>query len=87
MDYRHRMTEYRTVNEVVKALGGNQPVAVLTASTHKAVSNWRARNRLPSNTFLVIKTELVRLGVSAPDYLWSMRQPAPVKRRRDPARA
>ena len=76
------MTDIQTTTEIVNALGGNQAVARLTTTTAKAVSNWRAAGKFPSNTFLVIKAALLRLGLSAPDHLWSMREPPAVRCKR-----
>ena len=76
------MTTIETTTEIIDKLGGNAAVARLTSTTAKAVSNWRGFNRFPSNTFLIIKSELMRLGAVAPDHLWSMREPPVVKKRR-----
>jgi hypothetical protein len=70
------MPEITDTSEIIDMLGGNRAVAALTSSSHKAVSNWRAAGVFPSNTFLVLKAELTRRGMSAPDHLWSMREPA-----------
>jgi hypothetical protein len=78
------MTLHETATEIIDALGGTSAVADLTGSSATAVSNWRAVNRLPSNTYLVIKDALARLGRAAPDHLWSMREP-PAKRKRERA--
>jgi hypothetical protein len=76
------MTSIETTSEIIDALGGNASVARLTSSTAKAVSNWRGFGKFPSNTFLIIKAELMRHGMSAPDHLWSMREPPVAKKRR-----
>ena len=76
------MISIETATDIIDALGGNAAVARLTSSTAKAVSNWRGFGKFPSNTFLVLKSELMRLGISAPDHLWSMREPTPAKRKR-----
>jgi len=70
------MHELRTTTEVIDALGGNQPVADLTSSTNKAVSNWRGFPTFPSNTYVVITEALRRRGKTAPDALWGMKMPA-----------
>ena len=75
------MTEIKTTTEIIDALGGNLKVAALTSSKPKAVSRWRGTT-FPANTYLIIKAELLRLGVSAPDHLWSMREPPAVRRKR-----
>ena len=76
------MTTIENTTEIIDVLGGNTAVARLTSTTPKAVSNWRGFGKFPANTFLVIKSELVRLGMNAPDHLWSMREPPAVRRRR-----
>lgn len=76
------MTSIETVTDIIDALGGNEPVALLTSTTSKAVSNWRGFNKFPANTFIVIKSELMRIGASAPDHLWSMRELPPARKRR-----
>jgi len=75
------MTVFTTTDEVLDALGGNTPVAVLTSTTPKVVSNWRTCGKFPSNTFIILKTELLKRGASAPDRLWSMREPRAVRKR------
>jgi hypothetical protein len=79
------MTSIDNTAEIIAALGGTAAVARLTSTTPKAVHNWRAFGRFPANTFLVIKSELLRIGRSAPDHLWSMREPPAVKRKRERA--
>ena len=76
------MTDLESTTEIIDLLGGNVAVARLTSSTAKAVSNWRGFGKFPANTFLVIKAELLRVGHSAPDHLWSMREPPAVRRKR-----
>lgn len=68
------MIHIQTASQIIDALGGNAAVAKLTSTTAKAVSNWRAYDRFPANTYLLLKSELVKLGHSAPDRLWSMRE-------------
>ena len=69
------MARIKSVTEIIDLLGGNTEVGKLTASTPMAVSNWRRFDRFPASTYLVIKSELRRRRHSAPDHLWSMRQP------------
>jgi len=76
------MTNLGTATEIIDLLGGNPAVARLTSSTAKAVSNWRRFDRFPADTYLVIKAELMRNGHSAPDHLWSMREPPAARKRR-----
>jgi hypothetical protein len=72
------MNELRTTSEVIIALGGNRPVAELTRSTHKAVSNWRGFSKFPSNTYLAMTAALAAKGKTAPASLWGMRESAEV---------
>ncbi len=67
------MKVIKTVSEVIDLLGGNQGVATLADTTHKAVSMWRALDKFPANTYLVITRRLRQLGYTAPDSLWPMR--------------
>lgn len=67
------MDELCTTSEVIDALGGNRPVAELTSSTHKAVSNWRGFPKFPSNTYLAMTAALAARGKTAPASLWGMR--------------
>jgi hypothetical protein len=76
------MRNIQTTTEIIDLLGGNHAVAALTDASAKAVSNWRAAGTFPSNTYLLIKSELLRHGITAPDNLWSMRELPPVKRKR-----
>jgi hypothetical protein len=70
------MDELGTTAEVIDALGGNQPVADLTSSTNKAVSNWRGFSTFPSNTYVAITEALRASGKTAPPSLWGMKTPA-----------
>ena len=56
----------------IDALGGNQKVATLTGSTPGAVSNWR-KTKFPAATYVVLRTQLQRMGLDARDDLWAMR--------------
>lgn len=76
------MTNLETATEIIDLLGGNGAVGLLTSSTPKAVSNWRRFGKFPAGTYLVIKSELIRHGHTAPDHLWSMRVLPSTKRRK-----
>lgn len=69
------MDELRTTMDVIVALGGNQPVADLTDSTNKAVSNWRGFETFPSNTYVAMTKALRSIGKTAPASLWGMKVP------------
>jgi hypothetical protein len=69
------MEELRNTFDVIVALGGNQPVADLTGSTNKAVSNWRGFETFPSNTYVAMTQALRAIGKTAPASLWGMKVP------------
>lgn len=66
----HRIS---SVDAVVEALGGNTAVGRAFHTSSQAVSNWRAKNKLPSNTYVAMVHQLGRLRLRAPVELWSMR--------------
>jgi hypothetical protein len=65
-----------TTDQVINALGGNGPVAELTASKPNAVSNWRGFETFPPNTYVVMTSALALIGKTAPTRLWRMKVPA-----------
>ena len=65
-----------TTSQVIDALGGNGPVAELTASKPNAVSNWRGFETFPPNTYVVMTKALAAIGKTAPTKLWRMKVPA-----------
>lgn len=82
-----RLRRLNSVTEAVDALGGNMPTAKLTSTPDLVrvtnhITNWKATNRFPADTFLVITTELSRLGFTASPSLWGITEP-----KRQPARA
>ena len=62
-----------TTSDVMDALGGNLAVAELTASTPKAVWNWRGFGTFPSNTYVAMTKALLAKGKTAPATLWGMK--------------
>lgn len=75
------MEKLITTAAIIDALGGSTAVAQLTGALPTAVANWKAAGVFPSNTFILIKSELLRHGCTAPDELWSMRGHPSVKRK------
>lgn len=65
-----------TADAVMEALGGNQPVAALTASKSSAVSMWRKAKSFPTNQYLIMTAALREKGKTAPASLWGMKSPA-----------
>lgn len=70
-----RLRPLSTVNEVINALGDNAGAAEITKRGITAVCNWRAANRLPARSYLVITEALKDRGFSAPPSLWEMDEP------------
>jgi hypothetical protein len=65
-----------SATEIIDKLGGNPKVAEMTGRTSAAVSNWRAFNSFPANTFLILTSALDDRGFTAPVSLWRMTEPA-----------
>jgi hypothetical protein len=74
------MNEHLTsVDAVIDALGGPTVVAALLGyPAPNRVSNWRARNSLPSDKYLVMLAALNARGKTAPPSLWGIASPAEV---------
>lgn len=65
-----------TVAAVFTALGENPGVEALTGSKPSTISMWRATDRFPTNTYLILQEALKAAGKAAPASLWGMKQPA-----------
>jgi hypothetical protein len=61
-----------TAAEIIEKLGGINTVGTLTNSGYRAVWNWKASNKFPARTFVVIDYELRKQGHIAPTSLWGM---------------
>lgn len=66
-----------TAAEIIEKLGGINSVGALTHSGYRAVWNWKATNKFPARTFVVIDCELRRQGLMAPTSLWGMAATGP----------
>lgn len=64
--------QLETVDQVIDALGGTSAVARRTARDPRAVSNWRMRGKLPSNTYPILVHDLAAKGHRAPAELWGI---------------
>lgn len=60
---------------VIQALGGTVATSRLTGRKPAAVSNWKARGRLPSATLRTLQDALAERGLSAPETLWGIDDP------------
>lgn len=69
-----RMTvhELQTASAVIDALGGTAATARLTGRKAQHVTNWRAANRLPANTYIVLNEALTERGLNASPKVWGM---------------
>jgi hypothetical protein len=74
------MDELSTASDVIDECGGTGATADLTQRPIQSVSNWRAANKLPAATFIVITAELKRRGKTAPPSLWGMVEPSDCER-------
>ncbi len=63
-----------SVDEVVETLGGTVKCARLTGSSFSAVSNWRAKGRMPADLYRSMSQALLRRECIAPPGLWSQRE-------------
>lgn len=66
--------ELATAGAVIDALGGTGATARLLGKTPQHVANWRAANRLPSYSFLVVGSALKERGLSAPPSVWGIEE-------------
>lgn len=65
------MKQLSTVNEVIEALGGEQPAGALVGVGIKAVQQWKWQKQFPAKTYLAIISELGKSGLDADASLWS----------------
>ena len=66
------MSNIASTSVLIDVLGGNQKVAAITGSQPGAVSGWR-KGKLPAATYVVLQKRIRKMGLHAPDALWSMR--------------
>jgi hypothetical protein len=71
-------SEIKTAGGVIDALGGTSAAAKVAETTPQAMTNARARNRLPYPTFLMLSDALAAIEKSADPRLWGIK---PSKRR------
>jgi len=72
------MSTITSPSVLIDVLGGNKKVAAITGDQPGAVSGWR-KGKLPAATYVALQKRIKKMGLSAPDTLWSMR-PKPKKR-------
>lgn len=74
------MTNITSTSLLIDVLGGNQKVAAITHSNPGSVSGWRA-GKFPAATYVSLQKKIRKMGLTAPDTLWTMRT-KPRRRRR-----
>jgi hypothetical protein len=65
--------QLKTVDEVIRALGGTAAAAKALDVGPPAISNWKARNLIPSRVYLVIGSLLKRQGHAADKALFAFK--------------
>ena len=65
--------QLKTVDEVIRALGGTSAAAKALEVGAPAISNWKARNLIPSRAYLVISSLLKRQGDAADQALFAFK--------------
>ncbi len=68
-----RLKYLETASEVIDALGGTDAAAKIAGVQMPAISNARARNKLPSATFLIFSDALAAVGKRARPALWGIK--------------
>ena len=66
------MRVLKTTPKIFEELGGISAVAELTDSAYTAAHNWKAWNKFPPRTYVLILAALKRRGATAPPSLWGM---------------
>jgi hypothetical protein len=65
-----------SVREAIEILGGPTATARMVGRSPQSAVNWRAANRFPANTILILKDELAKRKAEAPSSLWGVKEPA-----------
>jgi hypothetical protein len=65
-----------SVREAIEILGGPTAVGRMVGRSPQSAVNWRAADRFPANTILILKDELAKRKVEAPSALWGVKEPA-----------
>lgn len=73
-----KLQSAETVDDVIRAIGSPADLAALTGRTVQAVSNWKADNKLPSWSYLVLSQHLESIGWQASPSLWGIVEPESV---------
>ena len=68
----HAMKALPTTRAVIDALGGHKPLQALTGRGRTAIVNWKAREKFPADTYLILQEALRTRRLTAPPSLWGM---------------
>lgn len=69
------MRTLQTAREIIEELGGPTAVGRIVGRSVQSIVNWRAKNRLPPDTFLLLSAALQEKQISAPPSLWGIKEP------------
>jgi hypothetical protein len=74
-----------TFDQVLDALGGIGPTAILAGTLQRVVGEWRTNGKFPHYTRGRMQDELERRGFTASTWLWSCEVPRTTARRKQTA--
>jgi len=57
-------------SDIIEVLGGTKATCNLLGVTGQAVSHWRVSDLLPSHTYPIVQSELMKRGLSADLSVW-----------------
>jgi len=64
----------KSVDEVIDALGGTAAAAAVLGMSRNGVSTWRARGRIPPDSFKIISEELCKRRLRASPAVFGFRE-------------
>lgn len=70
-----QMRELKTIDEVLKELGGLTAAGRLVGLTAQHINNYKAAGRFAPKTYVAFTEELRNRGFTAPRSLWGMLEP------------
>ncbi len=70
-----RKTKLNSVEAVIDALGGSAAAQKIAGVSQPAVSNWKARGRMPAEFFLVFGARLRKKAATVDPSLFGIQKP------------
>jgi hypothetical protein len=64
-----------TVADAIAKLGGPTATGKLVGRSAQSVVNWRAANKFPGDTYLILSAALEDRGLRAPPSMWGLIEP------------